>query len=163
MKNCAILGLLILTFIGCSKMKFKKRVCTDEFESNFINKNYNCDTNVVFAVPNVFTPNGDGMNDLFFITTPCAKSSNIKIYDGKKEIFSSDDLPSVWDGNNNGEIKSGNYKFELNVTAIDGGSIFLEGTVSCLGDDMDISKVKKCGHCITPSHSMAMDPSLNCY
>lgn len=59
-----------------------------------------------FAVPNAFTPNGDGLNDDFGILSP----SNLPVFDffifnrWGQNVFSSNDQNEKWDGKYNGEL-----------------------------------------------------------
>lgn len=70
------------------------------------------------AVPNVFTPNGDGMNDYFEVRQTGVKSINMLIFNRWGElIFKSDDLSKTWDGNNNGvQMPEGVYYYLIQVT-----------------------------------------------
>lgn len=54
------------------------------------------------SIPNVFTPNGDNKNDMFYITNlEYYKGSHLVIYDrwGKK-VYESSDYPNNWNGGN---------------------------------------------------------------
>jgi gliding motility-associated-like protein len=56
-----------------------------------------------FYVPNMFSPNGDGVNDLFFVYGINIVEFNLKIFNrwGEK-VFESNDLKIGWDGTQNG-------------------------------------------------------------
>ncbi len=71
----------------------------------------------VVEVPNVFTPNGDGINDLFFLKLEHVASMNLQLFNRWGEIvYEFNELTNVW----NGQTKSGQdvlegvyfYKFE---------------------------------------------------
>ncbi|MGL4598888.1 MAG: gliding motility-associated C-terminal domain-containing protein, partial [Bacteroidia bacterium] len=54
--------------------------------------------------PNVFTPNNDGINDLYNPTSGSLDFFNIKIYDRWGiQVFASDDAMQKWDGNFGGK------------------------------------------------------------
>src|SRR5581483_401726 len=59
-----------------------------------------------FIVPNVFTPNNDGINDDFVINVLAASSYSITILDRwGSEVYSSTDVTKYW----NGKLKNTNY------------------------------------------------------
>jgi gliding motility-associated-like protein len=70
-------------------------------------------------VPNVFTPNGDGKNEKFFIGgTPCGYGSSMRIYSRWGELLFSTDRPFevFWDGQYRGEpVPEGVYYYVLNT------------------------------------------------
>jgi gliding motility-associated-like protein len=69
-------------------------------------------------IPNVFTPNGDGINDGFEITTSGIQSMNIEIYNrwGNK-VWESNTLNNHWDGRtaNGTEASEGTYFYLINA------------------------------------------------
>jgi|GEM_PF-7071434 len=72
-----------------------------------------------FTVPNVFTPNSDGKNDVFLVKAVGTQSYSIIIYDRwGKEIYSSNDPATPWDGKNkNGVMVSdGVYYYIIKST-----------------------------------------------
>lgn len=110
--------------------------------------NFGCDsvisTNVLFIsemglsknIPNVFTPNGDGKNDLFKVGEPssCIELYSIQIFNrwGQK-IFASDDLFTSWDGKINGEnAVDGLYFYLISYKRVNGVEEYHNGTVTLL-------------------------------
>ncbi len=70
------------------------------------------------VVPNVITPNGDGINDLFTISTHGLKSYELTIWNrwGTK-VFTSSSALNHWDGKVNGNpVPNGTYFYILHVT-----------------------------------------------
>ncbi|GAB3649745.1 hypothetical protein GCM10028791_15860 [Echinicola sediminis] len=77
------------------------------------------------AIPNVFTPNGDGINDHFFPRFTLIHSLEFWVLNKWGEvIFYTDDLESEgWDGKIEGEpALPGNYIYKLNYSTLDNRS-----------------------------------------
>ena len=89
--------------------------------------------NVVW-VPNVFSPNGDGVNDILYVRGKSIESFEFVIYDrwGEK-IFSTNNLDIGWDGTFNGNIVEGSYVWKALVKNLynDGRKTFT-GTVTII-------------------------------
>lgn len=73
-------------------------------------------------VPNVFTPNGDGINDLFKIEgtpNPCWDTIHVEIYNRWGQmVYESDEVEFTWDGKNKSgkELNEGTYYVILKGT-----------------------------------------------
>lgn len=83
-------------------------------------------------VPNAFTPNGDSINDIFWIGATNIKDFNIIIFDrwGLK-LFESSDLLVSWTGKVNGkEVPDGCYFYLINAKGIDDKEIKKQGTIT---------------------------------
>ncbi len=84
------------------------------------------------SIPNIFTPNNDGNNDLFVIKSKNLESYSLIIFDSKgTEIFESTDLTIGWNGlNKYGEqAQEGNYFYLIKAIGIDGEKYTKKGTV----------------------------------
>jgi len=75
----------------------------------------------IIEVPNVFTPNGDQVNDVFFI-----QSENLERLEGSifnrwgNEVFTFDTLDFEWDGTINGQLASdGTYFIKYKAVGLD--------------------------------------------
>ncbi len=79
--------------------------------------------NIIYA-PSAFTPNGDGVNDLFFVETIGVKAENFKlaIYDRwGEELFSTEDLNFQWDGVYRlKELMTGMYIWKMEFETVNG-------------------------------------------
>lgn len=78
------------------------------------------------VVPNVFTPNNDGVNDKWFITSEGLNDFSIVILDQKQSIvFKSNSANFEWNGNdmNGNQSKQGYYYFILIAKDINGNTI----------------------------------------
>ena len=83
--------------------------CTDS-----VVKQLNINPNYSTFIPNSFTPNNDGDNDIFYPVSTGFNSYNMKIFDRWGGIiFDEDDL--AWDGNTNGKIIGGLYSYSIKI------------------------------------------------
>jgi gliding motility-associated-like protein len=85
------------------------------------------DTGSKFVIPNTFTPNHDGINDYFYLTTyPPLSSFHIWIFDrwGSK-VYEATDADFQWDGSdsygNNGTFNSGVFAYVIEYQALNSG------------------------------------------
>ncbi|MDP3556984.1 MAG: gliding motility-associated C-terminal domain-containing protein [Bacteroidota bacterium] len=86
-------------------------------------------------VPNVFTPNGDGSNDVFFLKVANLSEINALIFDrwGNKIFESTSSTGNIeWDGKNQAgkELPSGTYFYIIKATGKDGSGYEQKGNVS---------------------------------
>ncbi len=88
--------------------------CTDTAEACFL-----AVSEAVFSVPNVFTPNADGTNDLFTITGTGIKELNCEIYDrwGVK-VYEWNSVTGGWDGHTTSGLMAadGVYYYVMQIT-----------------------------------------------
>ncbi|MBK8366916.1 MAG: gliding motility-associated C-terminal domain-containing protein [Bacteroidetes bacterium] len=88
----------------------------------------------LFEVPNVFTPNGDGKNDVFTFNAVNMGQITITIFDrwGLKMFESTDTGNIRWDGKNKSgkTVTDGTYFYILTATGLDGVQYDKQGTIS---------------------------------
>lgn len=85
-------------------------------------------------IPNVFTPNNDGSNDVFKIIGQNIKTISVEIYNrwGKK-LYSWEGIDGGWDGKTSGaEVSSGTYFYIINATGEDDQEYLKKGSFSLL-------------------------------
>lgn len=83
-------------------------------------------------IPNSFSPNGDGVNDVFKVYGKCIVAIKIQVYDrwGEK-VFNTETLDFGWDGTLNGQImNTGSYIFQIDLSFNDGTYITETGNVN---------------------------------
>lgn len=88
------------------------------------------------VMPNIFTPNGDGNNDVFFIRLENAVSVEVTIVNrwGNKMVTFSG-LNAFWDGRVNGNLADeGVYFYTYTATGLDGTTQTGEGNVQLIRD-----------------------------
>jgi len=84
----------------------------------------------LMMVPNVFTPNGDGVNDVFKVQAEnIVKFEMIILNRWGSELFYSNDITLGWDGDNHAD---GTYYYIIRATGIDAKVYDLHGVVTKL-------------------------------
>jgi gliding motility-associated-like protein len=72
----------------------------------------------IVEVPNVFTPNGDGQDDLFYVNTEYVERFEVQIFNRwGRQVFSSKDPEIQWDGTLAGQVLADGVYF-VTVVAI---------------------------------------------
>ncbi len=77
--------------------------------------NHTKDPCIVF-VPKAFSPNGDGINDMFSVKNACSiQAFSLKIYDQRKQLVYEDvHLGRAWDGTCKGKpVPEGQYNWQI--------------------------------------------------
>jgi gliding motility-associated-like protein len=85
-------------------------------------------------IPNTFTPNGDGKNDIWYLYGNTIKSVNITVFNQWGErIFNSTNQSKGWDGIGFGRIQpTGVYIFATQIVLLDGTVLNRKGTVNLI-------------------------------
>lgn len=102
--------------------------CTDSLSRMFNIKDEN------MYLPNAFTPNGDGLNDVFIPVSHGIKSMHLVIFNRWGEvIFVSDSMHDGWNGTFNGSALSSDvFGFTVEAIGYSGKYYFHKGTVTLL-------------------------------
>ncbi len=84
---------------------------------------------------NAFTPNGDGINDLWLVTNGnCLEKATAQVFNryGSK-VFESNDYKNDWNGTYKGDpLADGTYYFVITYKLINGKTEYLKGNVTIL-------------------------------
>ena len=111
-------------------------VCTTFAQVTVLTVDFICDEPFVF-VPNAFTPNGDGNNDILFAKSTIVDDTEefiFRIYNrwGEK-VFETFDVTEGWDGTWRGKLcKPDVYDYYLEGFCIDGQEFLIQGNVTLI-------------------------------
>jgi gliding motility-associated-like protein len=104
---------------------------TSELSAPVTGKAMNPQGNKIF-VPNVFTPNGDGFNDIHYVYGTTVASVIVRYYNQYGQmIFETKDQRRGWDGTDGGRQQPvGVYIYVLRAVLQDGSIVNMKGTVT---------------------------------
>lgn len=88
-------------------------------------------------VPNIFTPNGDGVNDYFYVSSKAIKQFNVKVFDRwGNNVFESFDADFKWNGHNMAdgtELPNGVFTYVIEFVALNNNKReLLKGSITLL-------------------------------
>lgn len=165
----AIIGLMILAAIfGCTKPKIK-----DSCENNVLEispTDYNTDSAVIY-IPSAFTPNGDGLNDLFRPFIGGLKLSKFEVCKGNKVLYRADDIEEWgvwdkkgWDGTdeNGKQCKDGVYTYEIAGSNPTDGDFKICGEVSLITKEENKSCLCRYEDMLDPTRGFIRTSGDNC-
>jgi gliding motility-associated-like protein len=91
---------------------------------------------LLLVVPNVFSPNGDNLNDLFKVKHNAVKTFNAQVFNRwGKPIYNWNNVENGWDGTFNGEkVGEGTYFYVINGSDIKDNEFIEKGTVLLIGN-----------------------------
>jgi len=90
-----------------------------------------CNKNIVY-IPNIFSPNGDGANDVFRVRGPEIDSLHLQVYNRwGNMVFETKDINGAWDGTYSGKkCEAGVYAYWAEITFTNGEKEIKKGDVS---------------------------------
>lgn len=117
-------GLYLVTVID-------NRGCADTDSATIIAEDFPCGE-VGYYIPNIFSPNADGENDVLYVRSDFVETMTFLIYDrfGEK-VFESRSIDLGWDGKYNGTpVTPGVYFYVFKADLIDGTVIDTGGNIT---------------------------------
>ena len=108
-------------------------VCSTQTSVQVITFPFECERGVVY-VPNAFSPNGDGQNDVLFVRSKVVESVLFRVYSRWGQLlFETTDMNNGWDGTYKGKlVDPDTYDYYLEVTCFGEETRFFKGNVTLL-------------------------------
>lgn len=107
--------------------------CRDTASVTVYLKTFFCEAPFIF-IPNAFTPDNDGMNDIFYVRGNAVDELFMAVYNrwGEK-VFETNDLNTGWDGTYKGkELAPDVYGYYLQLRCLNGDEYFTKGNVTLI-------------------------------
>ncbi len=112
---------------------------TDQYGCSFENKitiyvlDVICEEPYIY-VPNAFTPNNDGKNDILYVNSSVGYDIVFKIYDRWGElVFETTDINKGWDGTyNNKQLEAGVYVYHLSLECYNNDHFIKKGNITLI-------------------------------
>lgn len=146
MKKYLILPAMSLLFLAsCAKSDLRNNGCTDPAYSWA-----DADGSTHYSIPNVFTPEGNGLNDVFFVAYNGEWTSySMEITKGTSTVFSSTNVNDQWDGTKNGgsDAREGVYDYHI-TGSIDGYPVDKKGQITLIRSEN--VRIEACELCVPP-------------
>ena len=89
--------------------------------------------NAMIFVPEKFTPNGDQINDKFYVYGADLDGFTLKIHNSQKElVFKANSIDKGWNGKFNGKVIFGAYRYTITFSVGNGSIETITGTIQSI-------------------------------
>ena len=133
MDRFALVALAALLLLGCDKENGSDGSRDGDDTGNWC---YHYDSSCMM-IPNVITPNADGINDKFGPVTNWIREAQVVVRDlNMREVYRSEDLYDRWGGErpNGSPCGSGTYYYSINAVSLSGDEIRRVGHLHVIRD-----------------------------
>lgn len=133
-------AIIFISFLGLSNQLEAQMtvgnaaLLTDQSKESANFTAFNTEWENTLFVPNTFTPNGDGKNDQFAITSQYLKRFSMRIFDDKgEEVFATSFMSQGWDGTHYGrEMQQSVYLYRIEATYLNDAHEVLVGHLNLI-------------------------------
>lgn len=155
MKTTILILLTCITLFSCNKSNCKS--CS-------LGKVAYVDSAYI-AVPDIFTPNADGINDLLIVIQRNITSVQFTIKHNNRVEFQSTSLSSGWDGMYKGkQAKEKTYSYNVQASTTSGRSLSLAGEICLIRDNCSKTPLSACAFASQFNfNSASFDPNLSSF
>lgn len=133
MKKIIFACIAVVFFSNCNKTRIND-CCSGAPQITYVDSSY-------IAMPDIFTPNADGINDQLFVIHKNIVSSKLTIRKGRGEVFSTTSISNSWDG---GREREKVYAYTLEATTTSGNVLSLSGSVAVIRDNCAKGNFEEC-------------------
>jgi len=91
-----------------------------------------CVSDQIYFIPDIFSPNGDGVNDILFVRSSEVEELNFRVFDRwGKMVFESSSVDQGWDGTFKGKnLEAGVYFYYVYMKLVSGEELNEKGDVT---------------------------------
>ncbi|PCH68666.1 MAG: hypothetical protein COC01_03180 [Bacteroidetes bacterium] len=116
-KYVVLIFSLLFLVLQCKKSKMKNKCCNEEPVVEHFDGGY-------LGIPTVFTPNGDGENDVLAIYHKGIETFSLTIKNSVgTTIFETTDIDNYWDGQKDSKTQQGRFKLTIEAKSSNGLNI----------------------------------------
>lgn len=153
MKTHIFLSTLLLIAAGCMDKDKDDPIPDCSCSSTYTEYHDPISQATFISIPNIFTPNNDGINDLFTIYGQGINQFTLVVKDGNNTVFSTNNPSEWWDGTVDGNEPPACQTFDyvVDVNFENGTTKHFENTVTVFNYDLTITCPDNISKCVFPA------------